>query len=233
MEEDKSEIQPEKDQNDSTPAPAMPEKEAGNVPPTPSKPATDTKPAMEVTKGPGKAGVIFRSLLIGLGVIVVAFLAGVLTYHLVRYKPTETSLSQANQSIADLQTSSDALTSQLDIANRQISNLKSENQALQTSLETAELHIELLQALAEINAAHIALTKQDVAAAKVALSNTGIRLESLKPSIGSVDAALADNISQRLALINTSMDNDLESARAELGLLANNLINVETLLFGE
>jgi hypothetical protein len=51
----------------------------------------------------------------------------------------------------------------------------------------------------------------------VALSNTAQRFETLKPSIASVDSALAENIGQRLDLINTSMENDPETAMADLG----------------
>jgi len=191
------------------------------------KPQTSSavRPTPEQKNKPSKAVQYLRTGLIWLGVIAVAFLAGILTYHFARFRPVETSLVQTSQNLEGLQARSDELTDQLKTANRNISTLESE-------LDAAKTHIELLQALADINTAHIALSNQDVAGAKVALSNTAQRFETLKPSIASVDSALAENIGQRLDLINTSMENDPETAMADLGLLAKNLQNVETLLFG-
>lgn len=191
------------------------------------------KPSPEKPAVPRNGGMprFLRLGSIWLGILLVTFLAGVLSYHFVRYRPTADSLVQANQSVADLQTKSDDLTSQLETANRKIVSLESENQALSTSLADSNVRINLLMALADINAAHIALSKQDISGAKVALSDTENRLETLKPSIASVDAALADNITQRLALIVAGMERDPESAKVDLELLAKNLLDVDTLLF--
>ena len=193
------------------------------------------KPAPDKPVSPPAGGMprFLRLGLIWLGVLLVTFLAGVLTYHFVRYQPTAASLVQANQSVANLQTKSDGLTRQLEIANGKIATLESENQVLQTGLADSNVHIELLKALTDINAAHIALSNQDISGAKVALSNTENQLDSLKPSIASVDAALADNISQRLALIVAGMERDADSAKVDLELLAKNLLDVETLLFSK
>ena len=233
MEDNKSDIKPEKEDETPSPTPA-PEKESGNIPPTSETSAVAPKPVAEFPgKETSRAGQFFRTLLIWLGVILLAFLAGVLTYHFARYRPTATSLTKANQTVSELQTQNDDLSSQLKVANDKNSSLDSKNRSLQDDLDAANTHIELLQALAEINAAHIALANQDVAGAKVALADPPNRLEILKPAISSVDAALAENILQRLELINSSMGTDSESAQADLGLLAKNLLNVETLLFNK
>lgn len=217
--------EPEAKKEKTSPPAAEPVKES-------HKPSPE-KPGPELTKARSKVAEYLRTGLIWLGVIVVAFLAGILVYHFARFRPVSTSLAQASQSLEGLQARSDELTDQLETANRRISTLDSDIETLNGEIEAAEIHIVLLQALSEINTANIALANQDVAGAKVALANTANRFETLKPSIASVDSALAENISQRLDLINTNMENDPETAMADLGLLARNLLNVETLLFGE
>ncbi len=103
----------------------------------------------------------------------------------------------------------------------------------QADLDQANLHIELLQALVEIKTAHLELASGNVAGAKSALLNTAARLETLKPAVESVDATLAANMRTRLEMILSGMDGDPQTAQADLGLLAQNLLSVETLLFAK
>jgi hypothetical protein len=87
--------------------------------------------------------------------------------------------------------------------------------------------------LGELKTAHIELKSGNIAGAKVALSSTAARLETLKPLVETVDANLAANMLTRLNLILAGMDTDSATAQADLGLFAKNLQSVETLLFGK
>ncbi len=173
---------------------------------------------------------IFR-LAFWLAVVTVVFLAGFLTDHFVRYRPVNAKLSQAKQSITDLHSQVDDLSAQLAAANDRISALEQDKESLQTDLDSANLHVELLRTLVEVKTAHLELQNDNLSGAKVALSETAARLETLKPLVETVDANLATNMQTRLNLVLDSMDTDSPTAQADLGLLAKNLQSVETLLF--
>lgn len=185
---------------------------------------------------------ILRTALIALAAVIVVFLAGFLTDHLVRYSPmkamltenltqTQDELGQANQTISDLQSQTDNLTTQLTAANDRIEALEQDKENLQSDLDSANLHIELLTVLGELKTANIEFINGNIAGAKVALSNTAANLENLKPLVETVDANLAANMQTRLDFILTGMDTDSANTQADLGLLTKNLQSVETLLF--
>ena len=212
----------------------MPESEHAE---TESFPAQAEKP-----KKMGSFQRILRLALIGLAAVVVVFLAGFLTDHFARYSPmkaelaknltqTQDELSQAKQSMADLQSQVDDLSAQLAAANDRISELEQDKESLQADLDSASLHTELLRTLVELKTAQIELQNDNLSGAKVALSDITARLETLKPLVETVDANLAVSMQTRLNLILDSMDTNSPTAQADLGLLAKNLQSVETLLF--
>lgn len=189
-----------------------------------------------------KARRLARNTLIALGVILFIFFAGFLTDHFARYQPLRDSLTsevqtltgdldESRQQAADLERKNESLSGSLTVANARIAELESENAGLQSDLDMAAMRIELLHTLADFNAANIALANDDISGAKVALFNTEKRIETLKPLIATVDATLAENVSNRFALVLSALESDPESARADLGLLARNLLNVEKLIF--
>ncbi len=190
----------------------------------------------------GRFNRILRTSLIVLAAAIVVFLAGFLTNQFVRYNPmktelntqltqTQDELNQANQTVSNLQSEIDSLTTELKTANDQIAALNQDKENLQSDLTSANAHIELLTVLIELKTAHIELKSDNIAGAKVALSDTAARLENLSPFVDTVDTALATNLLTRLNMILTGMDTDPVTAQSDLGLLAENLQSVETLLF--
>jgi uncharacterized protein YoxC len=192
--------------------------------------ATPVKPA----KPPlSRLRLFWRTSLIWLAVVFIAFLVGMLTFYFIRYKPISRSLAQINQTNTDLQKSLDGLNAQLTAANSKVTSLESDNQALQTKADDANAHVQLLQAMVEVSNARLALVNGNVTAAKAALVNTSQLLEALAPQIATVDANLATSMPQRLELILSGLDTDEETAKVDLDLLAKNLLDVETVLFGQ
>jgi chromosome segregation ATPase len=186
---------------------------------------------------------VFRLALIGLVAIIILFLAGFLTNHIARYSPMKAALteeltqaqdelSQAKQSIANLQGQVDDLSAQIAAANDRIATMEQDKENLQADLDSANLHIGLLRTVVELKTAHIELKNDNVVEARAALSDTAARLETLKPLVETVEADLVENMLTRLTLILGRMDVDSATAQADLGLLAENLQSVETLLFG-
>ena len=210
--------------------------EALNVPSQP-EPASKPDPVPHPAK-PAKLQLVrfrrfWRTLLIWLAVVAVAFLAGVLTFNFLRYQPlnerlnqTQSDLTQSNQNVSDLET-------KLATASNKVTTLENDNQTLQSELDTATTHLELLQALVEINNARLALVDGDVLVAKASLENTSAKLEVLAPRIAEVDTNLAQSMPRRLALILAGLDSDIETAKVDLELLTGNLLDVEAALFDE
>lgn len=182
----------------------------------------------------------WRTSLIWLAVIALAFLVGILTYHFLRYNPlneslsqTQNELAQTHQTNSDLQTEIDGLNTQLSTANNKVTSLESDKLALLSEVDDADAHLKLLRVLADVNNARLALVNGDIPAAKTVLQNASKPLESLAPRIATADPNLATSMPQRLALILSGMDTDLETAKVDLELLAKNLLDVEVLMFGK
>lgn len=165
-----------------------------------------------------------RSALTWLIVVVIAFLAGVSALFFTRYQPLGAMLAQTQGELAQ--------------ANQRVSQLKAEVTAVNNQLasataerDAAVAHLGLQQVLVDVTNARLALLKEDVPAAKAALKDTAAKLDAITPQIANADAGLAESMPQRLALILTELDSDVETAKTDLELLSGNLLNVETLLF--
>ncbi|HEY5139803.1 MAG TPA: hypothetical protein VIJ25_10880 [Methylococcales bacterium] len=102
---------------------------------------------------------------------------------------------------------------------------------LQAELNTATAHSELLQILVDVSNARLALALNDIGGAKAALSNTQQRLDVLLPRISVFNSNLAQSMPQRLGLIVSGLDRDPETAKIDLGLITNDLLQIETALF--
>ena len=133
----------------------------------------------------------FRKALIWLVVLAIAFIAGIVTDHYMRYKP------------------------------------------LQDKSNTAMAHLELLQVRVDVSDARLALSLNDVEGAKAALFNTQQRLDNLLPRIAVFDANLAQSMPQRLSLIVSDLEKDTETAKIDLELFTQDLLEVETALFND
>jgi hypothetical protein len=169
--------------------------------------------------------------LIGLGVVIVLFFAGFLTDHFTRFIPLQQTFDTKSQQAIDLEKQVSTLTNDLAAANDEITQLKSDQAGLQSNLDASSIHVELLSAINELQAAQIALENDDVSGAKVALQSTPKRLENLKAVIAPLDASLADNVSDRMKMILSDLDKNTSMASSNLSLLISNLLNIETLLY--
>ena len=165
---------------------------------------------------------LWRASLVWLAVVAISFTAGLVTFNFLRYQPQLNELAQAYRTTTDLQNQVISLTTQLETATDRL-----------LVLEDVQTHLELLQVLADVNNARLALADQDVPAAKAALANTSRRLEDLAPRLGKADASLTASLPQRLALILSGMENDTDTARVDLELLAGNLLDIEADLFSK
>ncbi|MFH2040569.1 MAG: hypothetical protein ABIJ65_14145 [Chloroflexota bacterium] len=201
----------------------LPEDEIAPDEKTSAQPEQETRiPPSKPEKQPLSRGRRFwRASLIWLAAIAIAFTAGVLTFNFLRYQPQIKELTQAYETTTDLQNQVNSLTAELNTANDRLA-----------VLEDAQTHLELMQVLVDVNNARLALADKDVPAAKAALEKTSQHLEDLAPRLSAADASLVTSLPQRLTLILSGLDNDVETAKVDLELLAGNLMEIATSLFG-
>jgi chromosome segregation ATPase len=181
----------------------------------------------------GRFSRFWRTSMIWLVVVAVAYLAGVLTFNYVRYKPLNEMLIQTQNELAQSSQNISNLEAKLATASDKVTALENDNQALQSELDMANSHLELLQVLVGVTNARLALVDEDVPAAKVALENSAQQLDSFAPRIAEVDSNLAQSIPQRLALILSGLDSNIETAKVDLELLTGSLLDAEAALFGK
>ena len=226
------------DQNqvEDQPEQAKPESSEQSQIPSPSEPASTSEKA-EKTK-PGRFQRILRAVLIWLVVLALLFMAGMLTDETLRYKPlaetlskAQSDLDQANQELSNLQAEVDRLNAANQAATDQINSLESDNKALQNKLDTANTHFDLYQVLVDVTNARLALSLNDVEGAKAALANTPKLLDNLLPFITKFDPNLAKSMPQRLDLIITGLDRDIETAKIDLELFSKDLLVVDASMF--
>jgi FtsZ-binding cell division protein ZapB len=226
------------DQNhvEDQPEQAKPESSEQSQMPSPSVPPSTSEKADK--QKPGRFQRILRAVLIWLVVMALLFMAGILTDETLRYKPlaetmskAQSDLGQANQDISNLQAEVDRLKATNQAATNQINSLESDNKALQNELDTANTHLELYQVLVDVTDARLALSLNDVEGAKAALANTAQLLDNLLPFITKFDPNLAKSMPQRLDLIVTGLDRDIETAKIDLELFSKDLLVVDSSMF--
>ena len=186
---------------------------AGTLSETPGEPGPELADETEAVKEPTKFQRFLRQALIWLGVIAGGFLAGFLTFYFVLYQPKAAALEEAESEVQALQ-------SQLDTANGRLE-----------TLEGADQHQALLEAMVDAYDARLAMAQENVVAAKSALSGTIATLKTIEDEIAAFDSGLASALPQRIELIRTNLDRDLETAIADCDQLIEDLIEVEKALF--
>ena len=167
----------------------------------------------EAVKEPTRFQLFVRKALIWLGMIAGGFLAGFLTFYFVLYQPKADALDAAESEVLSLQSQVASLTSRVD------------------ALQGADQHRALLAALVDAYDARLAMSQEDLVSAKSALADISDPLDEVLPAIKDFDSGLADVLPQRISLIRTNLDRDLETAMADCDQLIKDLIEVEQALF--
>ena len=207
-------------------------------PPSPEQPepvqTMEETPAEKLDKTePSKTKNFFRKVLIWLIVIVVAFGAGFLLDHFLRYQPLAENLQQTQAELASLQGDLDVvqntveqMTPKLEAANAKITSLEDD-------LVMANAHVQFYKILVDVTGARLSLFLENIEEAQSALDDTKIGVEALGPVIEKVDEELALSMSRRLELITAGLERDPETAAIDLELFTKDLLALEPLLFGE
>jgi hypothetical protein len=194
------------------PRPELPPHPERNLDEAPSSSPADMDTVVNV-KQPSRFQTALRRILIWFTVMAVMFLGGFLTYHFVLHQPVADELETAQAEVTSLQTQVESATSQL------------------AQMEDATQHRDLLLVMVDVYDARLALTEENVVAAKSALADTADAMDRVLDEIEAFDSNLAAALPQRLALILSNLDRDTETAIADCDQLLEDLLEVEAALF--
>jgi cytoskeletal protein RodZ len=159
-------------------------------------------------------------IVMGLGALLVIFTL---------YRPMQLRLGesqvqgeQADQRIADLESQIESL-----------STFEAQNKDLKAELDKSELHIAILSARADVATAQLALTKNDDAKARLALSKTPETLKKLGNLLDADKKKVATDMQARLDLAVKGIGVNAYAAASDLDVLATALIELENAYFAK
>jgi hypothetical protein len=194
-------------------------------------PADQPAAAEPAPQPPGRFQQFLKRALRWLALVLVFFIAGMLTNYFVFQKPKVEDLNrrlvEASGTILSLNeriTEQDGLLAGLPA-------LEEENASIKDSLQQAELHVLLLAARADVHAAQYALALEKPEDAGIQLSRTAGTLTALQALLPADQQASVDTMLQRLDLALTGMTADQFAAQSDLDVLSNSLIQLENALF--
>ncbi len=201
---------------DSPKIPAHPE---ANISETPDEPVASEEEMAEI-KEPTKFQLFLRKALIWFGIAAALFVAGFATFYFALYQPKIVELEDLQQQVVTLE--------------GKINQLEAENSRLEAdsaALGKAEKHQALMMVIVDAYNTRYALGEENIVAAKSALTGTDAALELVLADIRAFDSGLADTLPQRLELIRTNIDRDLETAIEDCNQLIEDLQAVESALY--
>lgn len=157
-----------------------------------------------------------------------AFVLGIAALWIARLRPQQERVRRMETEVRQAQTQIGDLESEV----TELESLRQENQMLRQDLEMANLHLDLLDILVDVEAAQIALERDNPSQAQSALRGTDAKLEELGSGLEGSPADSVQAMRDRLRLVVEELDSDAFAARQDLEIMANNLLSLEEVLFG-
>ncbi len=161
--------------------------------------------------------------------ILIVFGLGVFATVLLLYRPTIEELSRVRGELDQAQEKISGLENEVN----RLRSLEVDRQALQEEVQQANLHIQILSALSDVNSARLNLANEEVASARVDLTNTPETLLRLEQLVGPEQRDAVTAMQDRLALAQGEMERDTFAAQSDLRVLATNLVQLENTFFAE
>jgi FtsZ-binding cell division protein ZapB len=245
LEESESQL-PEIEPVESTEEPATPQIE-DEIQPETGEPIVPLDDEPEMPKEESRARRAFRKFIRWTAGLLIVFGLGFLTAIFTLYTPKVDELGQSNidldaagaviegleNQIDGLQDQIDDLNNQIDGLNQEIEDLETENQELQAEQDGFNLHISLLSARADVVSGQVALYEDNPAQARVLLESTSQTLSVIEDLLPEDLKEVVIPLQNRLELAIGEISTDPETAIADLGILAGDLLEIENALFGD
>ena len=178
-------------------------------------------------KGLSQARKIWRSILIWLVVVAIAFAGGFFLDTMLRYRPEQDRTADLKAELHDAQMDITALEEEV----KRLGSFEDENIALLEEIDQLNLHLILLSLRASIADSSLALEQGRQADAKLALDKVGSTLEILEGMLNKEQAEVVNSMIQRYELVMIELENDGATVLTDLELLSSKLITLENTLF--
>lgn len=183
-------------------------------------------PILEELPAPKKR---LRRVLLWAVSLIIILAVGVILMWTLRVRPQAAQIAEMEAEIISAQ---DQINTQ-DIELQNLRPLVDENEQLVNELSLVSAHLNLLAVLVDVTTAQLALAQEDDIAARAALTGTDARLGALESTLEGANAEEVAEMSNRLQLVLEEAESDTFAARRDLEILANNLLALERVLFGE
>lgn len=185
----------------------------------------------ELVEQPGKFNRFLKGLLRWTVVVLIVFVAGLLTMWLVRVRSLQVELGASQTEVIGLLAERDTLQAQVQDLDNQVSGLENTRDELQSDLDDSEFANQVLYALVDVTSAQAALLRKDIVTARAALSGTAERLQALVAGSDAEDQQTITSMLTRLDLILEEIESDSFAALNDLEVLYTNLTALERSAF--
>jgi hypothetical protein len=170
-------------------------------------------------------------IVFGLGVIIVVYLGLVPAQN--RTFEINQELQSAQQRISEIQSQAEQEQARSQAEIERLNAFESANEELQAQLSRSELRVAILSAQNDIVNAQLALEKEDINSASLALSQTSETLDTISGLLAPNQREVITVMKDRLDLAIRGLDTDTFAARSDLDVLYNDLIKLENTFFSQ
>ncbi len=157
----------------------------------------------------------------------IVFMLGVLAMEFVFYRPLTLQLDQVGSERDQAQQNVKTLQGQID----SLTPLSEQNKTLQDQLSKSQLHVTILSAEANVNAAQVSLLNDKPAEARLVLNKTTATLKTLQGMLPPDQQKVATDMQNRLTLVLGELDSNKFAAQSDLNVLETSLVQLENILF--
>ena len=132
-----------------------------------------------------------------------------------------------------MQNQNNDLNDQIDTLNQTIADLETQNEEILAERDGFQLQIALLRARADVVSAQVELYNENPAKARVLLESVSQTLDAIETLLPEDLKDVVTPLKSRLELAVGGLETDPETAIADLGILAADLLEIENALFSE
>lgn len=164
-------------------------------------------------------------------IILVAFASGAVLVVLAFYLPLRQDYRQVSEELDVTTDEVIDLSDQVTDLTNQVSELTSSTESLQQSLDDANLQQAIISALADERATRLAILTDDLAGARLAITQAIQSLDMVNDLIEKENSDIVNDMLNKADQANTDLQRDMTSALPALKLLDTNLLLLSETLF--
>ena len=164
-------------------------------------------------------------------VILVAFTLGAVLVALVFHLPLRQDYHRISGELDIATDETLDLSDQVTDLTSEVSDLTANNETMQLNLDNARLKQAITSALAEVRATRLAILTDDLAGARLAITQSIQSLTTIKELIDKDNDDIVTDMLEKANQANTDIQRDMESALPTLEELDNNLLSLFETLF--